>query len=326
MTPPLVSVHMVTYNHVKYIRQAIESVLNQKVSFNYEIVIGDDGSNDGTTGIVLEYANRYPEKIKSVTSEKNEGFLKNWKKVYDHCNGKYFAHCEGDDYWHNPDRLQLQADFLEKHPEYGLAHGDLNYHYEKNNKLIVAYNKQHNITFPDGEIFDYVMNPFNRSMKNIASMFRKSIIDANFDFNVALEKEWKTLDLPLWLIVTKYSKAKYFDEPLGTFRILMDSTSNTLNQQKKYKFHESIFSIYSHYANHFNCSAACINSIQLFFWRARLKDAFFMEDRELIKKSKRELVRLEHKPSTFELAIFLLSLFPVIHKFFVALFFSIKAR
>lgn len=111
----LVSVCMITYNHEKFIRHALESVLMQKCNFDYEILIGDDCSKDSTATILKEYAKLYPDKIILVAREKNIGLVANSYDIRSRSKGKYIAMLEGDDYWIDPYKLQKQVDFLEAH-------------------------------------------------------------------------------------------------------------------------------------------------------------------------------------------------------------------
>jgi glycosyltransferase involved in cell wall biosynthesis len=117
-----VSVPMLTYNHEKYIAQAIEGVLNQQVNFEYEIVIGEDCSTDKTREIVVDFQKRHPERIRLLLPEKNLGPMKNLLQTFDACKGEYLAGVEGDDYWTSPDKLQKQVDYLDSHPECALCH------------------------------------------------------------------------------------------------------------------------------------------------------------------------------------------------------------
>ena len=127
---PLVSVHMITYNHAKFIRQAIEGALNQNTSFPFEIVIGEDCSTDGTKEIVHDYQQRYPEIINITTSKKNVGVNANFIRTLNACKGKYVALCEGDDYWTDPQKLQKQVDFLENNPDFVICCHDVKVIYE----------------------------------------------------------------------------------------------------------------------------------------------------------------------------------------------------
>jgi len=120
---PLVSVIMLTYNHEKYIRQALDSVLMQKVDFDYEILIGDDCSTDSTAQILLEYQQKYPDKICLRLRHKNIGATKNAYELLMIARGDYLATCEGDDYWTNINKLQIQIDFLKDNEKFiGCTH------------------------------------------------------------------------------------------------------------------------------------------------------------------------------------------------------------
>src|SRR5688572_11378120 len=115
---PIVSVCLITYNHVSFIRDAIEGVLSQKVNFPWEFIIADDFSVDGSRDIVVEYQKKYPELIRLILQEKNVGAANNWFDLMKAPKGKYIAYFEGDDYWIDDHKLQKQVDFLEKNEKY----------------------------------------------------------------------------------------------------------------------------------------------------------------------------------------------------------------
>lgn len=113
-----VSVCVITYKHAPYIRKCLDSILAQKVNFKYEIVVGEDCSQDGTREILLEYKEKYPDKIVLLLNEENMGASRNGYNVKLHCQGKYHTSCEGDDFWVDDQKMQKQVDFLDAHPEY----------------------------------------------------------------------------------------------------------------------------------------------------------------------------------------------------------------
>lgn len=115
----MVSVCCITYNQKDYIRDAIEGFLKQKTNFDYEIIIHDDASTDGTTEILKEYEERYPGKFRIIYEEENQyqkgsSFI---RAMYEQAKGKYIAVCEGDDYWCDENKLQLQVDYMEQNQE-----------------------------------------------------------------------------------------------------------------------------------------------------------------------------------------------------------------
>lgn len=117
LADPAISVLMWTYNHRPYVAQAIESVLAQRTQYSFELVISDDCSTDGTTEILKDYQQRYPEKIRLILSTRNM-----WKdgditgRLLAQGRGKYIALHHGDDYWSDPLKLQKQAELLEAEP------------------------------------------------------------------------------------------------------------------------------------------------------------------------------------------------------------------
>jgi glycosyltransferase involved in cell wall biosynthesis len=121
---PVVSVYMLTYRHERFISQAIESVLRQKCNFRFELIIGEDCSPDGTRDIVLDYQKNYPEYIRVLVSNSNMGSFANMERCLAAARGDYIAICEGDDFWQNPEKLQMQVDALLAMPDATLCHTD----------------------------------------------------------------------------------------------------------------------------------------------------------------------------------------------------------
>ena len=116
---PAVSVLCVTYNQKDYIADAIESFLMQETNFDFEIIINDDCSTDGTTDICLDYQRRYPELIKVITHEENQwqyGARVMSQFLMPKARGKYMAICEGDDFWTDAKKLQKQYNVMEANP------------------------------------------------------------------------------------------------------------------------------------------------------------------------------------------------------------------
>lgn len=126
MKDVMVSILCFAYNQEEYIKDAIEGFLIQKVNFNYEIIIHDDASTDRTASVIREYEAKYPQIIKGVYQEENQYQKRSLDKEYygsvtreteKYIKGKYVAFCEGDDYWIDENKLQIQVEYLETHPE-----------------------------------------------------------------------------------------------------------------------------------------------------------------------------------------------------------------
>jgi len=117
----LLVVRCTTYNHEKYIRQCLEGIVMQKTNFRFKVIVHDDASTDKTPSIVQEYADKYPNLIVPIFEKENlfskrDGSIRRILDDYI-LQSKYFAYCEGDDYWVDPDKLQKQVDYLEQHPD-----------------------------------------------------------------------------------------------------------------------------------------------------------------------------------------------------------------
>ena len=116
---PVVSVMCITYNQRDYIARCLDSLLSQETSFPYEVLVNDDCSTDGTDGIVLSYQDRFPDRVKVITHKTNhysQGRFPIEHFLSPIAEGKYFALCEGDDYWTDSSKLQRQYDVMESNP------------------------------------------------------------------------------------------------------------------------------------------------------------------------------------------------------------------
>jgi len=126
---PLVSVCPLTYNHAKYFSQAIESILSQQTDFDFEIIVGEDESSDGTRELALDFQRRFPDKIKILLHSRKDVIYVNgrptgrWNFVdtISHARGKYIALLPCDDFWTDTNKLQKQVNVLETHPEYSVC-------------------------------------------------------------------------------------------------------------------------------------------------------------------------------------------------------------
>lgn len=108
-----VSIICTNYNKGDWVREAIDSFLNQKTNFDFEIIIIDDASTDHSYEIIQEYQKKFPEKVRTFRNEVNLGITRTWKKVCQEAKGQYIARCDSDDFWTDPLKLQKQVDLLD---------------------------------------------------------------------------------------------------------------------------------------------------------------------------------------------------------------------
>src|SRR5262245_63387032 len=117
----MVSVIVVTYNHERYIVQALDTVLSQEAPFEFEVLLSEDCSTDRTREIVLHYSRLYPDRIRLFLSERNLNTNKVTLRALRAARGTYVALLDGDDYWTSREKLARQVQFLHSHPEYALC-------------------------------------------------------------------------------------------------------------------------------------------------------------------------------------------------------------
>lgn len=132
-----VSVICLAFNHEKYIKQSIESILSQKTDFDFEIIVNDDASTDGTVAIIRSYQEKYPDIIKPIFHEENQ-FSKNKGHINEpvkKAQGKYLAFAYGDDYWCDENKLQLQYDLMESNKDVKICFHKVKTYFEKNGKF-----------------------------------------------------------------------------------------------------------------------------------------------------------------------------------------------
>lgn len=162
------SICCITYNHEKFIRQALDGFIMQKTNFKYEVLIHDDASTDGTRKIIEEYASKYPEIIKPIYQTENK-FSKgiyvdqvyNWPRIQ----GEYVALCEGDDYWTDMYKLQKQVDFLDNHPDFTVC-----FH------PVVVYWKDN---FNDSTVFPSTELRFHKTELSFEELLKHNFIQTN---------------------------------------------------------------------------------------------------------------------------------------------------
>ena len=114
--PPVVSVIMIAYRHRPYIAEAIESIATQHCDAPFEILIGDDASDDGTQAIIERFAEQYPDRIRMITSAEQVGMHKNFARLWVRARGEFITVCEGDDYWQDRGFLQARLDWMRANP------------------------------------------------------------------------------------------------------------------------------------------------------------------------------------------------------------------
>lgn len=223
-----VSIIVVSYNHEKYIKDAIESVLKQKVNFNYEIIFADDCSKDNTQELIKKYTKNI-NNILYLFSKTNKGNTKNVLNAYQHAKGKYITCLEADDYWYSDIKLQTQYDFLENNKEY-IAVSNKRFTVNKNGEKILSYplniKKDRDITlknFLHGNYFSGVEAMFcNIFQDNIDKKFLK-----------LFAADRMIGDLPLCIYLCSHGKVRVLAKDFSVYRTNTSGNTESYNSKLK---------------------------------------------------------------------------------------------
>ena len=244
----LLNIIMPTFNHEKFIGKAIESVLNQKCNFSFKLVISDDFSMDNTIDVCIGFAERYPSKIKLMTSNKNIGIARNYKKLFDACHSTYIAILEGDDYWTDPYKLQKQIDILSSNEKTGFVHTGFEVLFSNGEKKVG--NKGVNLIKLQGAVLrNYPI--INFTISPLTVCFKRSLLKY-IDLDFIIENELQTVDAFLWTEFAHYTEFAYIPEITGCYRILKNSISNTNNISQIRKSNDTVRLILKYFIVKYN--------------------------------------------------------------------------
>jgi glycosyltransferase involved in cell wall biosynthesis len=283
VSKPVVSICCITYNHEKFIEDALDSFLMQETDFPFEIVIDDDCSTDNTPNIIKKYKEKFPNIINENLRNKNVGPNKNFIENLKRSKGEYIAICDGDDYWTDPLKLKKQVNFLEKNDEYGLVHTNIDWLINDSNTLIKEFKlKQIGYEFvPD----DYESLLIKNFITTCSVCFRRSLINLESFFNEIINENFKMMDYPLWLEIARNSKIKYINEVTATRRVLEESASNTKSLDKKLAFLDSVKRVKYFFIKKYGCNEKTKDFIEINYYKEMFRIAFKYFDKELGKEA-----------------------------------------
>ncbi len=204
-----VSVVVITYNHERYIRQALDSVLAQQTCFDFEVLITEDCSTDATREIVQEYALAYPKKIRLLLSESNVHSPWVVQRAIEAARGEYVATLDGDDYWPSPHKLQKQAEFMDAHPRCVMSWHQVEYFDESGRARPQQPSVLERTLWTQRDIL------LGCPVESGAVLLRR---------NAALPlPDWyrgaPVGDFPLWVHLLQFGSAGYLPEIMGVYRI-----------------------------------------------------------------------------------------------------------
>lgn len=243
---PLVSVCMTTYNHERYIAQAIESVLRQQTDFAVEVVVGEDCSTDNTLAICREYEAKYPDRVRVIASERNIGMHANYRRTIEACRGEYVAMCDGDDWFSDPNKLQLQVDILR-------AEGAAMCYTRSERR-----SDQDSVIYPQGVLHTTFEDMLRlNTAENCTTLALRTKILEYYAEVEPQTKGWRTDDLPMWLWFAATQKITAIDRVTAVHRVLATSVSHSEQWEKQLDFCYSLDSIMLWFDCRYNCGSLC---------------------------------------------------------------------
>lgn len=283
MNFPLVSISCITYNQESYIRQCLDSFLNQQTNFSFEVLIHDDASTDGTADIIREYEKKYSHIIKPIYQAENQ-YSKGIRGIAARFNfsralGKYIAMCEGDDYWTDPYKLQKQVDFMEANPDYGLVHTGYKIY-----RVALERFESVTVNIHTGNILKELIQ-YNE-IGTLTVLLRSDIIKLFLESE--LSRSALTMDYMMWLYFAENSKIGYLLDCTAIYRILPESMSNSWNPEKKRNFDCWILDIKILFAKRNNCLPLLKGQIEKFS-KLDIEYAFYTKNRQILDDAYRYL-------------------------------------
>lgn len=231
----MVSVFCTAYNHEEYIREALDSFVNQKTDFAFEVLVNDDCSTDGTAAVIADYASRYPDIIRPFLQKENlfsKGVAHLYSTVFfPNARGRYVAYCEADDKWCDETKLQQQVDFLEAHPDYsGCVHNTM-LHYcggdQADCQLVPAKGGDCDIGF------ETVIKGMNHAFHTSSIMARREYIVSPPDFYYAAAEHGFT-DYAIGLWLTMNGRVRFLDSVMSVYRISSNPSAWSAKLERHY--------------------------------------------------------------------------------------------
>jgi glycosyltransferase involved in cell wall biosynthesis len=275
-----ISVHLITFNNEKYIEATIESILKQKVNFNYEIVVGDDCSTDGTLSIIENYKNKHPKLFTVFKNESQLGILKNFKSTLDKCSGNFVFPLAGDDLLKNENTLQKMVDVLNRDESLGFIDSGFDKYYENSNKTIQFANKK-SIEFNKR---DYKKAILLGEITPIGICFNRTQLLKYVDFKTYINKNITIDDYPVLVDLVMHTNFKRINESLVVYRIYDDSFSHEKDFEKQYSLANQMKNLFDYFSAKYGFENNIIQSYNRTHFKQLLFYAGFFEKKDLGKE------------------------------------------
>ncbi|AJR04705.1 glycosyltransferase family 2 protein [Siansivirga zeaxanthinifaciens] len=237
------SVLLIAYNNEKYIKETLDSLIKQKTSFKYEIVVGDDCSTDLTFKIISEYAKKHPYLFNIQQNKSQLGILNNFKTTLDRCSGEFVFNFDGDDIVKDEFALEKLAHVLKNNSNLGFVDSGFDCYISEENALIKFWNKK-NIVATKKE---YKKRMLLGQVIPVGICFRKDLMYKFVDFEYFIDKKITIEDYPVLVDMVMNCDFERINESLHIYRLHSASYSNTKSFDKLFFLSEQMLNLFNYF-------------------------------------------------------------------------------
>lgn len=226
---PLVSVIVTAYRHERTVVQALESIAAQQTDFEYEVVIGEDASDDGTRALCEEFIAAHP-RFRLMPEMPNKGIVRNYFDCLRACRGKYVTDCSADDFWPLTTRLQQQVDFMERHHDVVAVHGRWSVLDEKTcHAYTPKFPQQDTVTDGRRKLTDVLSCQRRRTICLSSALYRREVLMTALSARPELleNEEFGMEDVPVSAALCAAGNIGWLPIEALCYRIHADSASNS---------------------------------------------------------------------------------------------------
>lgn len=240
MANDMVSVIVCTYNQQDTIGRTLESILSQECHLPVEIIIGEDGSTDGTLAVCQTYQKQHPDTIRILSRPVNKGFVSNYFDCLRACRGKYIADCAGDDFWTDRQKLELQVRIMEQDPSVGIVHTNWLRYYPQTEELVPPDESPWECPLPPGEGWEKaILTPGARPAIHLCTALYRNdwVRQAMHQYPQFFDPErYLCEDVQIAFFLARMGKVAYIDRPTLAYSCGATSISNPSSEEKHFHF------------------------------------------------------------------------------------------
>lgn len=264
---PLLSIHLLTFNHENHIVKCLDSIVNQSISYNIEIVITDDASSDDTPRILFNYKENYPELINLKIHTKNKGLVKSYFETVKRCNGKYIFDIAGDDFFNKENTINLICKDLEDNNDIDFIEYEFDELYDKTGQI----KKNCNSTIRNIEHKEYLYKVFKGEIWPTAWCVKTDCINKLISLDELIDNNINVEDFPIAIeLLANNKKFIHSTSSVMTYRKHSGSISNPQELSNRFSFNHKIINNQKYYYNKYSLPQIWYKEVEINHYKAML--------------------------------------------------------